>query len=215
MDISEFLREPEKPKAVEKAIEPEPIIEADDDIDVQKAVVESLAADKAEQDERLAEQDERIAALQRENNSLKSQIAVLEDKLAQQSQALAKVGEVLAANAEAPIESSKIALLDREVELKDRYPGESRDTVLEVIKESRDAAEQEGRLRRAQVLESVLVANEPVGNLAKKRDTLDKFFRENGNILSGPVIDELNKQGISYKNGEDYLLLSEILKRNF
>lgn len=195
MEISEFLREPETP------VEPE-------DIDVQKAVVESLAADKAEQ-------GERIEKLQKENYSLKSQLAKLEEKLAQQADALAKVGDVLATNSDSPSISNKVALIDREIELDERFSGEMRDMVLEVIKSARDAAEQEGRLRRAQVLEAVLVANEPVGNLVKKRETLEKFFRENGNILSGPVIDELNKQGISYKNGDEYLLLSEILKRTF
>lgn len=195
MEMSEFLRESETP------VEPE-------DIDVQKAVVESLAADKAEQ-------GERIEKLQKENYSLKSQLAKLEEKLAQQADALAKVGDVLATNSDSPSISNKVALIDREMELDERFSGEMRDMVLEVIKSARDAAEQEGRLRRAQVLEAVLVANEPVGNLVKKRETLEKFFRENGNILSGPVIDELNKQGISYKNGDDYLLLSEILKRTF
>lgn len=195
MEMSEFLREPET------SVEPE-------DIDVQKAVVESLAADKAEQ-------DEQIEKLQKENYSLKSQLAKLEEKLAQQSDALSKVGDVLATNSDSPAVSNKVALIDREMELDERFPGEMRDMVLEVIKLARDTAEQEGRLRRAQVLEAVLVANEPVGNLIKNRETLERFFRENGNILSGPVIDELNKQGISYKNGDDYLLLNEILKRTF
>ena len=195
MEMSEFLREPETP------VEPE-------DIDVQKAVVESLAADKAEQ-------AERIEKLQKENYSLKSKLAKLEDKLTQQADALAKVGDVLATNSDSPAVSNKVALIDREMELDERFPGEMRDMVLEVIKLARDTAEQEGRLRRAQVLEAVLVANEPVGNLIKNRETLERFFRENGNILSGPVIDELNKQEISYKNGDEYLLLNEILKRTF
>ena len=40
----------------------------------------------------------------------------------------------------------------------------TREQVLEVIKEARDKAEAEGRIRRAQVLEGVLVANEPTEN---------------------------------------------------
>ena len=127
---------------------------------------------------------------------------------------LAKVGDVLAKNAETE-GSSKIALIDRDPELNDRFPGETRDHVLEVIREARDAAERDGRLRRAQVLESVLVANEPVGKLAEKRAALEKFFNANANIMSGPVIAELEKCGISYKNGETYLLPGEILKRTY
>ena len=196
MDMNEFL---------ERA--PKREVPAAEELDVQKAVVESLAADKAEQ-------DERIVMLQKENNLLKSQVSVLKSSLEEVKSSLAKVGDVLARNAETE-GSSKIALLDRDPELDDRFPGETRDHVLEVIREARDAAERDGRLRRAQVLESVLVANEPVGNLQKKRAALEKFFNDNANIMSGPVIAELEKGGISHKNGEEYLLPGEILKRTY
>ena len=196
MEMSEFLNRAPAEEA--------PVTE---ELDVQKAVVESLAADKAEQ-------DERIVALQKENNLLKSQVSDLRSSLEEAKAALAKVGDVLAQNAETEV-SSKVALLDRDPELNDRFPGETRDHVLEVIREARDAAEKDGRLRRAQVLESVLVANEPSGNLAEKRTALEKFFNENGNIISGPVIAQLEKCGIPHKNGEEYLLPGEILKRTY
>ena len=196
MDMNEFLDR-----------SPVPEVPAAAELDVQKAVVESLAADKAEQ-------DERIVTLQKENNSLRSQVSGLKSSLEEMRASLAKVGDVLAKNAETE-GSSKIALIDRDPELNDRFPGETRDHVLEVIREARDAAERDGRLRRAQVLESVLVANEPVGKLAEKRAALEKFFNDNANIMSGPVIAELEKCGISYKNGETYLLPGEILKRTY
>ena len=196
MDMNEFLNR-----------SPVPEVPAATELDVQKAVVESLAADKAEQ-------DERIVTLQKENDSLRSQVSGLKSSLEEMRASLAKVGDVLAKNAETE-GSSKIALIDRDPELNDRFPGETRDHVLEVIREARDAAERDGRLRRAQVLESVLVANEPVGKLAEKRAALEKFFNANANIMSGPVIAELEKCGISYKNGETYLLPGEILKRTY
>ena len=196
MDMNEFL---------ERA--PESEVPAAEELDVQKAVVESLAADKAEQ-------DERIVVLQKENTALKSELATIKAQAEEMKTALAKVGDVLAKNAETE-GSSKIALIDRDPELNDRFPGETRDHVLEVIREARDAAERDGRLRRAQVLESVLVANEPVGNLLKKRMALEKFFNDNANIMSGPVIAELEKCGIPHKNGETYLLPGEILKRTY
>ena len=197
MDMNEFLDR--APAAHE--------VPVDEELDVQKAVVESLAADKAEQ-------DERIVALQRENDSLKSQISSLKSAIEEMKTSLAKVGDVLAANAESET-SNKIALLDRDPELDDRFPGETRDHVLEVIRDARDAAEKDGRIRRAQILESVLVANEPVGKLAEKRAALEKFFNENANVMTGPVIAELKKLGISHKNGEEYLLPGEILKRTY
>lgn len=175
------------------------------DLDVQKAVVEELAADKAEQDEKLA-------SLIQENSNLKSQISKLEGQISEMKKALENVGEVLAKNAEDSA-SNKIALLDRDPELNDRFPGETRDHVLEVLREARETAEKDGRIRRAQILESVLVVNDTVGTLAKKRAELEKIFTDNANILNGPVIEELTKRGISHKKGEEYLLTSEILKR--
>jgi len=177
------------------------------ELDVQKAVVESLAADKAEQ-------DEKIVKLEKEKNQLVSKIAVLNEELRKAREELGKVGDLLAVNAEGDV-SNKVALLDREMEIPDRFMGETRDHVLEVLKVARDQAEADGRLRLAQVLEGVLLANVPTGNLAKKREELEKLFSENQNILNGTVINELDKRGISYKNGEEYLLAAEILKRTY
>ena len=42
-----------------------------------------------------------------------------------------------------------------------------------------------------------------------------KLFADNGNIVSGPVIAELEKMGISHKNGDEYLLPAEIINRNY
>lgn len=196
MDMNEFLDRAPKKETL-----------AEDELDVQKAVVESLAAEKVEQ-------DERITVLLKENATLKSKISSLQDSIEDMKASLAKVGDVLAANAETNL-SNKLALLDRDPEIGDRFPGETRDHVLEVIREAREAAEKDGRLRRAQILESVLLANAPLGKLAKKREALQKIFSQNGNILSGAVIAELEKLGISHKNGENYLLPDEIIKRNY
>ena len=65
------------------------------------------------------------------------------------------------------------------------------------------------------MLEGVLAANEPEGTLAKKRAALEKLFAENGSIVSGPVIEQLEKMGISHKNGDEYLLPAEIINRNY
>jgi hypothetical protein len=64
-------------------------------------------------------------------------------------------------------------------------------------------------------MEAVMVVNEPSGELQKKRAALVKFFNENQNILSGTVIAELEKYGISYKKGEEYLLPEEIIRRTY
>ena len=121
---------------------------------------------------------------------------------------------MLAINADNGL-SNKVSLLDRDIDVPDRFVGETRDHVIEVVREARDKAEAEGRLRRAQVLEGVLAANEPEGTLAKKRAALEKLFAENGSIVSGLVIEQLEKMGISHKNGDEYLLPAEIINRNY
>lgn len=211
MNFEEFIRPTEEASQTEEKLNSEneetSQEEQNIDLDVQKAVVESLAADKAEQNEKIVSLEKENASLKSENNNLKSKIEILEIELA-------KTGDMLAMNSDTSL-SNKVALLDRDVEIFDRYEGEARDHVLEVLKEARDVAEKEGRLRRAQILESVLVANIPTGSLEQKRKELEKIFNDNQNILSGPVINELDKLNISYKVGENYLLPCEILKRTF
>ena len=195
-----------------------------EELDVQKAVVESLAADKAAQDEeisRLKADNESLRTRVSENLKLiaeleshKLQNEFLKSQISEMKSVLENVGDVLARNSEGEM-SSKVALLERNIECEDRFPGETYDHVLEVLREARDKAEAEGRTRRAQLLESVLVANEPNGTLAKKRAELEKLFNDNANVISGVVISELEKLGISHKHGEEYLLPSEIIKRTY
>lgn len=216
MDISEFLNRAPVEEPEEELVEEEP-----EEIDVQKAVVESLAADKAEQDEVIsllkqskAEQEIKIGSLRANNASLQSEVNTLRKKLQQALIEIGKVGDLLAKNAEGD-GSNKISLLDRNIELDDRFEGETRDHVIEVLREARDAAEKDGRARRAQILESVLVVNEPHGELARRRAELEKLFADNANLINGLVIQELEKRGISHKKGEEYLLPSEIIARTY
>ena len=222
MNFEEFLDDG-APKAQPDEQSAEEVVEEEavDSIDVQKAVVEALAADKAEQAETISALRAENAELKKSINELKKSISDLTDRaelakkqMLDQKAALEKVGDVLATNADNGL-SNKVALLDRDIDVPDRFTGETRDHVLEVVREARDKAEAEGRLRRAQLLEGVLAVNEPDGTLAKKRANLEKLFADNGNIVSGPVIAELEKMGISHKNGEDYLLPAEIVKRNY
>ena len=222
MNFEEFLDD-EAPNAPanEEIAEETSEEDAADSIDVQKAVVESLAADKAEQAETIAALRAENAELRKNILELKKEAAALVERaeavrrqMSEQKTALEKVGDVLAINADNGL-SNKVSLLDRDIDVPDRFVGETRDHVIEVVREARDKAEAEGRLRRAQVLEGVLAANEPEGTLAKKRAALEKLFAENGSIVSGLVIEQLEKMGISHKNGDEYLLPTEIINRNY
>ena len=241
-DMNEFMNNEETPVEanVEASAEAEEQAEAPE-LDVQKAVVESLAADKAELNSKLEAIKAELAAKNTELEGVKSgleakeaEIVSLKEQLASKNAEIeANKAEIASKNAEIARKDAEIAqnlekefdmqernpnalaLLDRDVDIPDRFPGETRDHVLEVVKEAREAADKEGRIRRAQVLEGVLVANEPNGNLAKKRESMEKLFNDNGNIVNGTVIEELKNLGITHKNGEEYLLPSEIIKRNY
>lgn len=192
--------------------EPSSSPEPEEEIEIQKAVVESLAADKVKIEEEASLARERSAALERENATLAARVAALEGEVASLKAELDRSADRLARNEETPV-SSKVALLERNVDLDDRFEGETRDHVLEVLREARDTAEKEGRNRRAQILEAVLLENAPVGELAARRAALEKLFAANGNIVNGEVMRQLTKQTIQYREGETYLLPSEILKR--
>jgi hypothetical protein len=214
MKMEEFLQSEEENVVEEKIETVEETPCEDIELDVQKAVVESLAAEKIECDERISSLEKENEALKKANEELNAANALLKEKLSVCEAELGKVGEILSVNSETE-GSNKIALLDRNVDLPDRFIGETREQVLEVIKEARDQAEASGRIRKAQVLEAVLVVNESTGELAKKRAALEKFFTDNGNIISGPVLAELERCGISHKKGEEYLLPSEIILRTY
>ncbi len=232
--FEEFIKPKEAENEItEKTVEDLPEDEAavemgvEEEIDVQKAVVEFLAADKVKLDceisslkDQIRAKDELLAAKDAELAKANELLAAKDATISGLNIALAEKERALAESLEKTFETmsrnpNSLALLDRDVELPDRFPGETRDHVLEVIKEARDKAESEGRIRRAQILESVLVNNDFNGNLSTRRSELEKLFIDNANIINGKVLEELIKRGISHKNGEEYLLTSEILKRNY
>jgi hypothetical protein len=211
MNIEEFLvkhsEEDVAEQRVEEVVEPE-------EIDVQKAVVEELAAEKVIKEEEIENLKKERDSLVEELTAAKTQCEALSLKIAELKKAFEEMGDVLLKNSEKEA-SNQIALLDRNIECDDRFPGETRDHIIEIIRQTRDRDEQEGRIRRAQLLEAVLAVNESEGTLATRRQELEKLFNENANVLSGPVIEELKRLGISHKHGEEYLLPDEIIKRTY
>lgn len=214
-------------ETAENAEAAEEVVPADIELDVQKVVVEELAAEKAALELKASALEERLAGMQREAADLSRLLAAANGRIGELEKSIAS-GKAREAELERKIAAyelqesdiqarnpNQLALIDRDTELPDRFPGETRDHVLEIIAEARDAAEQQGRRRRAQLLESVLKANEPSGNLQKKRDTFLKFMDEHHNVLTGEVIAELEKYGITYREGGQNLLLDEIINRTY
>ena len=228
MNFEEFLN-PKGQQTVETVTEDdqEDLAYEPEELDVQKVVVEELAADKVKQDEEIETLKAEVARLSAELEERTKEVSSMNGLLESERKSREEIeGELSKTRKELDSEMERkfdlqernpnaLALLDRDVDLPDYFPGETRDHVLEVVRDARDKAESEGRIRRAQLLEGVLLANEPNGKLARKRTEMEKLFRENGNILSGNVIDELQRRGIPYKKGEEYLLPSEIMLRNY
>ena len=205
MNFEDFIREESAPVDI-------PVEEDASEIDVQKAVVEALAADKAEIEEEVKSLREKEDFLSEENTRLAAEVARLKEELERALESQKKIDEFLSKEVEND-GRDKVALLDRSFELPDRFEGETRDHVIEILREAKITAEKDGRLRRAQILEAVLLENEPVGILAEKRAALEKLFADNQYILNGEVINRLDKLTIQHKCGENYLLPAEIVKR--
>jgi chromosome segregation ATPase len=209
---------------------------APEEVDVQKAVVEELAAEKVELESKASALAAELAAVRDALSRAEAEKEALREGEARARGEAESLKAALSASAaeaerlkqeihlkeEALLECdtqarnpNALALLDRDVDLPDRFPGETRDHVLEVVKEARDKAEEDGRIRRAQVLEGVLVANEPNGSLAEARNSLKRLFAENMNVVNGVMMEKLKDLNISYKDADEFLSAEEILKRNY
>ncbi len=201
--------------------------ESPEEVEVQKAVVEALAVEKVNLESEieslkksLADAESKLADIEKTAEERKSEISKLSGLMAELK---SKYEEEKTAREKAEAKEydlqernpNFIALLDRDVEIPDRFPGETRDHVIDVVEEAWKKAEAEGRTRLAQVLEGVLAANERNGTLDAKRQELEKLFSANMNIINGEVVCALEKMGLSHKKGEEYLSPSEIIARNF
>lgn len=201
------------------------------ELDVQKAVVEEFAAEKVKMEsdiaalkEKLAADEKRfsllaetLAAKEKDAEALAGKVEFLKRELDRKQAELDKCQKELAAEREKEFDMQErnpnaLALLDRDVELPDRFPGETRDHVIEAVREAKEAAEKDGRKRKAQVLEGVLIANEPNGTLAQRRESLAEVLSKSGNLVSGEVVEYLKEHGLTHKNGEEYMSAAEILK---
>lgn len=254
-DMSEFMRKDgpaEAPSAAETAEESAAAPEAADggdggrnlELDVQKAVVEELAADKVRLERRLEERAARLRsaadsymalmercawlesrlavaeknrdagaradALRRENEKKNEEIAKKDAEIARKD---AEIARLLSREIDMQERNpNALALLDRDAELPDRFPGESRDHAIEAIREAAAKAEKEGFVRKAQVLEGVLVSNEPNGTLAARRSELAAVLAKNNNLVTGEVIEYLKSRGLSHAREGGFLSAAEILR---
>ena len=88
--------------------------------------------------------------------------------------------------------------------LGEKFPGEIREHVIAALADSRAAAEAGGRDRRARILEAVLCANSPSGDLENRRDTVRQILKDAGSFLNDDDIAALEKLGFRYISGKNH-----------
>ena len=84
------------------------------------------------------------------------------------------------------------------------FNGEVREHVLAALSEAQEAAGQSGRERRAKVLEDVLAANAPVGELELRRAELKQIIKDTGSFVDARTIAALEKIGFKCVSGNKH-----------
>ena len=84
------------------------------------------------------------------------------------------------------------------------FNGEVREHVLAALSEAQEAAGQSGRERRAKVLEDVLAANVPAGELERRRAELRQIIKDTGSFIDARAISALEKIGFKCVSGNKH-----------
>lgn len=108
------------------------------------------------------------------------------------------------AAAPAPVQEVRVQGLLRQPKTDEVFGGEVREHVLAALSEARDAAGQSGRERRAKVLEDVLAANAPVGELERRREELRQIIKDTGSFIDARAISALEKVGFKCVSGNKH-----------
>ena len=116
MNFEEFIT----PQAA--AEEQEEEVAVPEELDVQKAVVESLAADKVAQDAKIACLTKETEELAKSLNAAESRLAEMQKQVEELRKTLEGYGDVLAGNTEEKT-STQITWLERHEQLEERFPG--------------------------------------------------------------------------------------------
>ena len=104
----------------------------------------------------------------------------------------------------APVQEVRVQGLLRQPKTDEVFNGEVREHVLAALSEARDAAGQSGRERRAKVLEDVLAANVPAGELERRRAELRQIIKDTGSFIDARAISALEKIGFKCVSGNKH-----------
>lgn len=104
----------------------------------------------------------------------------------------------------APVQKVRVQGLLRQPKTDEVFDGEVREHVLAALSEAQEAAGQSGRERRAKVLEDVLAANAPAGELERRRAELKQIIKDTGSFIDARAISALEKIGFKCVSGNKH-----------
>lgn len=99
---------------------------------------------------------------------------------------------------------SSAVLLDKPAGLGEKFAGEVREHVLAALADAVAAAESGGRDRRARILEAVLGANPPTGELERRRAAVRQIVKDAGTFLDDTAIRDLETLGFRSITGRNH-----------
>jgi len=155
----------------------------------------------AELEGELARMRERLESVTRESVRLRGECGRLSGELKKPGEetdrSAAEGVRAAPERSAAPAES----ILDSVEGIREVFPGELREQILTTLEEEASRARQCGRLRRAGLLEAVLKANGPTGELERRRDALKQILKDAGSFTDDRALAELRGLGIRCISG--------------
>ena len=184
----------------------------------QKANLEAVRAESAALSEAKAEAERKVANLERqladertarqsteaERDRLRGEVLRLRNEL---EEALTVPGtgngDRVTGSGE-PVRDVRVTGLLKPPTTAEVFNGEVREHVLAALSEAQEAAGQSGRERRAKVLEDVLAANAPAGELERRRTELKQIIKDTGSFIDARAISSLEKIGFRCVSGNKH-----------
>ena len=200
------------------------------ELEERQAVIDALALDAAEAKESLARAQEELkqaqdelaqararadgelenlkeelnqtkAALENERSAPKVDDALMEE-VATKDREIARLQALLVEAQRTSLSST--VLLDKPDGVSEKFTGEIREHLLEALADAQRAADAGGRDRRARILEAILCANAPTGELARRRDEVKQVMKDAGSFIDDATIAALEKLGFRYISGSNH-----------